>query len=103
MNYIFNINKQNYKITNIILSNTGLLTFEYDCPNCHNTNKATIKHNTNNPMFLALLNFIEGKSQKRVRSMIQDAEEWEEGCFGWGSCPPEVFLAVTEFILDKLQ
>lgn len=60
-----------------------------------------VKYNPENPMFLALLNYIENKDNLLVDFHI-DLEycKWEEGCFGWGSCPPEVFYRVTKFIIN---
>lgn len=58
-----------------------------------------VKANPKNPMFRALLDYLEGTFTFRLS---REEFDWEEGCYGWGSCPPEVFYAVTQFILDKL-
>ena len=62
-----------------------------------------VKSNPDNPMFRALLNHIIGRTQFAVVKMCKESDKWEEGCFGWGSCPPEVFLAVTKFIIRGLK
>lgn len=59
-----------------------------------------VRNNPKNPMFRALQNYLYGRSQNSARMLCQGSDKWVEGCFGWGSCPPEVFLAVTKFIIN---
>ena len=62
--------------------------------------KRLTKANPDNPMFLALYNYIDGYTQQNVQRLCKESSSWNEGCFGWGSCPPEVFYAVTQFICN---